>query len=159
LDLAGTEVLVSNMTENERPARGLLGLLDWRLKGRISELMANGFATGKLGEVLLLPGKPRLPFDKLILFGLGNTTEFGDNTYRAVVGRMLSTLEGLKARSAVVELPGRHFDAVAPDVAAGVLLELATDRPEHDLWTLVETTEAQQVITQQVILERRRVRH
>lgn len=158
LDLAGTEVLIANLSENERPVRGLAGLLDWRLKGRISGLIANGFATGGLGEVLLVPGKPRLPFDKVILFGLGDTASFGDRTYRDVVGRMLSTLEGLKARSAVVELPGRHIDAIRPEAAANILLELAADRADHDLWTLVEPVEAQQNITQQVILERRRSR-
>jgi len=158
LDLAATEVLVACITENERPPRGLAGLLDWRFNGRISNLLLEGFATGKLGETLLIPGKPRLPFDKIILFGLGDTEGFGDRAFRMVTERILSTLEGLKARSAVVELPGRHIDAISPDAAAAVLLELAADRAEHDLWTLIEPAEAQQVITQQVILERKRVR-
>jgi hypothetical protein len=158
LDLAATEVLVASLTENERPVRGLSGLLDWRLKGRIAGLLANGFATGELGEVLLIPGKPRLPFDKVILFGLGQTADFGDRAYRQVVARILSTLEGLRARSAVVELPGRHFNAIGPEEAASVLLEYAAERPDHDLWTLVESAEAQQVIAQQVISERKRVR-
>jgi hypothetical protein len=158
LDLAATEVLVANLTENERPMRGLAGLLDWRLRGRISNLVASGFALGQLGEVLLVPGKPRLPFDKIILFGLGRTSDFGDRTYRTVLERMFRTLEGLKARSAVVELPGRHFDAIGPAEAANVLLDLANDRPELDLWTLVEPAEAQQIVTQQVITERKRAR-
>lgn len=156
LDLAATEVLVGSLTENERPVRGLAGLLDWRLKGRISSLLVDGFATGRLGEVLLIPGKPRLPFDKVILFGLGHSSAFGDRTFRVVVEHILSTLEGLKARSAVVELPGRHCEAIRPDEAASVLLELAADRADHDLWTLVESAEAQATITQQVILHRKR---
>ena len=158
LDLAATEVLVASLTANERPVRGLAGLLDWRLQGRISNLLVSGFATGRLGEVLLIPGKPRLPFDKVILFGLGDTAEFGDRNFRAVVDRILFTLEGLKARSAVVELPGRHLDVIRPDEAANILLELAADRPDHDLWTLVESADAQQTITKQVILERKRLR-
>jgi hypothetical protein len=158
LDLAATEVLVACFAEDERPVRGLAGLLDWRMNGRLSSLLVDGFATGMLGEVLLVPGKPRLPFDKVILFGLGRTSDFGDRTYRVVVESILSTLEGLKARSAVVELPGRHLEVIRPDEAASVLLELASDRSDHDLWTLVEPAEAQQLITQQVILERKRVR-
>jgi hypothetical protein len=158
LDQAATEVLVASLTENERPVRGLAGLLDWRLQGRISSLLVSGFATGQLGEVLLIPGKTRLAFDKVILFGIGKTEDFGDRVYRTVLERILSTLEGLKARSAVVELPGRHLNTIRPDEAANVLLELAADRPDHDLWTLVETAEAQQTITQQVILERKRSR-
>jgi hypothetical protein len=158
LDLAGTEVLVANLTEDERPIRGLAGLLDFRLQGKISNLLSSGFATGALGEVLLLPGKPALAFDKLILFGLGTKAAFGDQVYRDVLDRMLATLEGIRARSAVVELPGRHFGAIGPEEAATILLDLGAQRSDHDLWTLVEPNEAQQVITQQVIVERRRMR-
>jgi hypothetical protein len=71
---------------------------------------------------------------------------------------MLETLEGLRARTAVVELPGRHRDAIAPDRAADILLEMAGSRPEHDTWTLVEPSDAQRIITQHMIQERRRVR-
>ncbi|MGC4067666.1 MAG: M17 family peptidase N-terminal domain-containing protein [Polyangiaceae bacterium] len=158
LDLAGTEVLLANLTEDERPIRGLAGLLDFRLQGKLSNLLASGFATGSLGEVLLLPGKPALAFDKLILFGLGPKSAFGDQVYRDVLERMLSTLEGIRARSAVVELPGRHFGAIGAEEAATILLDTVAQRPDHDLWTLVEPNEAQQIITQQVIVERRRMR-
>jgi hypothetical protein len=71
---------------------------------------------------------------------------------------MLSTLEGIRARSAVVELPGRHFGAIGAEAAATILLDTVAQRPDHDLWTLVEPSEAQQIITQQVIVERRRMR-
>jgi hypothetical protein len=57
-----------------------------------------------------------------------------------------------------VELPGRHLGAISPERAADILLEIAGARAEHDVWTLIETVEAQRVITQQTILERRRVR-
>jgi hypothetical protein len=72
---------------------------------------------------------------------------------------MLTTLEGLRVRSAVVELPGRHFEAIPADRAATILLEQAADRPEHDVWTLVETSDGQRTITQQLVAERRRARH
>lgn len=158
LDLAGTEVLVANVTEDERPLRGLAGLLDFRLQGRLSQLTKTGFLTGKIGEVVLIPGKPALAFDKVILFGLGRRQQFGDHAYRHVIERILSTLEGIRARSAVVELPGRHFGAIGPETAASILLEMVADRPDHDLWTLVEPSEAQQTILQQVVIERRRLR-
>ena len=73
LDLLGTEVLVSTLASDERPPHGVTGLLDFRLAGRISRLIHKGFATGRVGEVLLVPGKPKLPFDKLLLFGVGFT--------------------------------------------------------------------------------------
>jgi hypothetical protein len=159
LDLLGTEVIVSTLASDERPPHGVTGLLDFRLAGRISRLIKSGFATGKVGEVVLVPGKPKLPFDKLLLFGIGKQTEFNDPVFRAVLDKMLRTLEGLRARSAVVELPGRHFDAISPERAADILLESAGGQKEHDVWTLIEPLEAQRAITQHMIQERRRVRH
>lgn len=158
LDLAATEVLVAAVAADERPPHGIAGLVDWRLVGRVSAVLKSGFLRGDVGEVLLLPGKPKLPFDKVVLFGIGERSAFDEHVYRAVVGRMLRTLEGLRARTAVVELPGRHLDAIAPERAADILLESAGGSQAHDVWTLVEPTEAQRVITQHMIQERRRVR-
>ena len=158
LDLLGTEVIVSTLASDERPPHGLTGLLDFRLAGRISRLIQSGFAAGKVGEVVLVPGKPKLPFDKIVLFGIGKQSEFNDPVFRAVIDKMLRTMEGLRARSAVVELPGRHFDAISPERAADILLEAAGGQKEHDVWTLIEPLEAQRAITQHMIQERRRVR-
>ncbi|HMR07226.1 MAG TPA: M17 family peptidase N-terminal domain-containing protein [Polyangiaceae bacterium] len=158
LDLAGSEVLAACTFENERPPHGVAGLVDFRLAGRVSNLMLRGDISGKLGEVALLPGKPRLSFDKVLLFGGGDLGELNDRVFGLIIEGMLATLSGLRARSAVVELPGRHVDAIEPDRAADLLLERAASRPEHDLWTLVEPVDAQRVINQRMIQERRRVR-
>jgi hypothetical protein len=158
LDLAGTEVLCACLATDERPPHGVAGLVDWRLAGRVSRLLESGFASGALGEVVLLPGKPKLPFDKLLFFGIGAQQGFNERVYRGVVEKMLQTLAGLRARSAVVELPGRHFEALPPERAADILLECAGGRQDHDVWTLVEPHEAQRTITQHMIQERRRVR-
>ncbi len=158
LDLAGTEVLVVCTAEDERPPRGVAGLVDWRLAGRISKLMEDEFVSGELGEVVLVPGKPKLPFDKVLLFGVGRKREIDERVFRHVVEKMLATMEGLRARSAVVQLPGRDGELIEPERAADVLLECAGGRPEHDVWTLVEPSEAQRTITQHMVQERRRVR-
>lgn len=157
LDRAGTEVLVAAVASDERPPRGLAGLVDWRLAGRVSAILASGFATGSVGEVLLVPGKPKLPFDKILLLGIGRRAEFAEPVYRVVLDRILSTLEGLRARTAVVELPGRHMAAISAERAAGILIEAALGRQEHDVWTLVEPPDAQRAMTQ-VLQEKRRVR-
>jgi hypothetical protein len=158
LDLLGTEVLVACLAEDEKPPHGVAGLVDYRLAGRLSRLIREGFATGRSSEVLLLPGKPRLPFDKIVLFGVGARAAFDETAYRSVIEKMLSTLEGLRARTAVVELPGRHFGAISAERATDMLLEASSGRREHDVWTLVEPADAQRAVTQHMIQERRRVR-
>ena len=158
LDLLGTELIVAAISSDERPPHGVAGLVDWRLAGRISALLESGFARGTIGEVVLVPGRPKLPFDKVLLFGIGARADFNESVFRAVLEKILKTLEGLRARTAVVELPGRHFEGIAPQRAADILLENAGARPEHDVWTLLEPQDAQRAITQHMIQERRRVR-
>jgi hypothetical protein len=96
LDLLGTEVILSALAEDEQPPHGLSGLLDWRMAGRISALIERGFVTGKLGEVVLLPGKPKLPFDKVLLFGIGARA---DSRAYAFAARWSSCRGGTSTRS------------------------------------------------------------
>lgn len=158
LDEIDSEVLACSVWSDARPSHGLAGLCDFRLAGRVSALERRGLVTGDLGEVVLLPGKPRLTFDKLLVFGAGPRATFDEETFRAVVLEMLATMEGLSARASVVELPGRHEDLIPAERAADILLACAGRRPEHDVWTLVEDIDGKQRITQHMIEERRRVR-
>ena len=158
LDEIDSEVLACAVWSDVRPAHGIAGLCDWRLGGRVSDLLRRGHVTGHLGEAVMLPGKPHLTYDKVLLFGAGPRAIFSEDTFRRLVHQMLATMEGLSARVAVVELPGRHDGLVPADRAADVLLAFAGGKPEHDVWTLVENAEGKQRIVQHMIEERRRVR-
>lgn len=158
LDELDSEVLACSVWSDARPSHGLTGLCDWRLAGRIADLERQRLITGELGEVVLLPGKPRLTFDKIILFGAGPRAEFGEDAFQRLVLLMLSTMESLSTRASVVELPGRHENLIAAERAADILLACAGRKPEHDVWTLVENADGRQRITQHMIEERRRVR-
>lgn len=158
LDESDAEVLACPAWSDARPAHGVAGLCDFRLAGRVSELMRKNLVTSSLGEIVMIPGKPLLSFDKLLLFGAGPRGAFGEEVFTAVVERMLATMEGLCARAAVVELPGRHDGLIAAERAADILLECAGRKREHDVWTLVENADGKQRITQHMIEERRRVR-
>jgi hypothetical protein len=156
LDGVGTEVLVAALFEDERPPRGVAGLFDWRSAGRLSRLLQEGYATGALGEVLMTPAKPCLPFDKVIFFGAGARAQFDDLIFGALVERILTTMEGLRTRSVVAQLPGRHVELISAERAADILLDGAADKPEHDVWTLVEGLPAQRSIAEHLLKKRRR---
>jgi hypothetical protein len=156
LDRVGMEVLVATTFSDERPPRGVAGLYDWRSAGKLSAWMTKGFVSGELGEVWLTPARPRLPFDKLILFGAGRRAEFDDSIFCALTERMLATMAGLRIRAAVTELPGRHQGLITAERAVDVLLELGGSRAEHDVWTLVENASAQKSITEHLSKKRRR---
>jgi hypothetical protein len=158
LDEVSSEVIVCSIFADERPPHGTAALIDWRLGGCICRLLGDGFITGSFGEVFMVAVGRKLPFDKALLFGLGDRATFDESRFRSAVTRMLGVLEGLCTRSAVVELPGRHTASIAADQAANILLELSEGRPDHDLWTLVEPAEEQRRVAARLIEQRRRDR-
>jgi hypothetical protein len=105
-----------------------------------------------------MQGKPRLPFDKVLLVGLGARESFDDGACRKAIDALLRTLEGLSVKRAIVELPGRAGDRIAPERAAEIVLEATRDSEAHDAWYLVESAGAQAKIVVRGHDERRRDR-
>ena len=145
LDEVGSEVVVCGIWKDERPFTGLACLLDWRLAGRLSKLAKQGFLIGDVGEVLVVPARPRLPFDKLLACGLGPRASFGDATFRTVLERIIDALAGLSVKKAVIELPGRGRDGVDAEHAAEILLDVVGD-DERDALCFVEDPDGQRRI-------------
>jgi Cytosol aminopeptidase family, N-terminal domain len=154
IDEVSAEVVVCNIYRDGRPLPGLAGLLDWRLAGRLSRLAKQGFLLGEAGELLAVPVRPRLGFDKLLVAGLGPRGAFTDTTFRKVLERTIGALKGLHVKKAVVELPGRGDDAIGAERAAEILLDLIGD-DERDALTFVEDPADQQRIEKRA-QERRR---
>ncbi len=154
IDTTSAEVIACTIFEDERPMRGLAGLLDWRLAGRLSALQKSDFMTGAEDEVVLVPGRPRLPFEKVLVLGLGARSAFGDGVVRRSLARLVSTLEGLKVKRALVELPGRAAGVLEPERAADLLLECAEDALEHEMWTLVDDGDAEQTMAKKLVRRR-----
>ncbi len=159
LDEVPTEVLACGVFADARPPRGVAGLVSWRLAGRVDRLLAGGFLTGQQGEVMLLPGRPRLVADKVLLFGLGPRTSFDREVFDQVTAHLLRALVDLCIRSAVVELPGRQDDALTPEEAADRFLAAAARHDDaFDAFVLVEPLAAQRRVNQHMIEEKRRIR-
>ncbi len=151
IDAAPAEVIACSIWRDERPLRGVAGLLDWRLAGRLSALAKAGFVLGELGEVLLVPGRPQLPFEKVLLFGLGLRSAWSDDVALRTLERLTVALAGLKVKRAVVELPGRASGVLDANHAAELLLDHAHEALEHEAWTFVEGVDAQATMTQRLV--------
>jgi hypothetical protein len=158
IDEANAELIACAIWEQEAPMRGLAGLLDWRLAGRLSRLLREDFLRGEQGEVLCVPGRPRLPFDKVLVFGLGPREGFDEARFRTITKHLLRTLEGLRIPRAVVELPGRSDAAIAPDRAATVVLECVGTSAAHDAWWIVDRADAERHLLERAQEEQRRAR-
>jgi hypothetical protein len=142
LDDVSAEVVACGVFRDQRPFTGLAGLLDWRLAGRLSKLAKQGFLVGEVGEVLALPARPRLHFDKVIVMGLGARATFNDAVFQKVTERLLAALAGLHVKKACVELPGRGAGAIEPERAAAILLDRIGD-DERDALSFIEDAEGQ----------------
>jgi hypothetical protein len=158
LDELSAEVATCALFEDDWPMTGLAGLLDWRLAGRLSALGRSGYLTGASGEVMLVPGRPRVPFEKVVLLGLGRREAFDEDACTRALERIGGVLEGLKVRRAVVELPGRADGTIAPERATELLLQGVGKSKEHDAWWLVEDERSEQVVTARARDDQRRRR-
>ena len=68
---ATSETVVVMVPSDERPLRGDAGRIDWRLDGRLSEQLQFGFASGVLGEAVLLPASLPLFASRVLMVGVG----------------------------------------------------------------------------------------
>lgn len=154
LDETSAEVVACGVYRDERPLSGLAGLLDWRLAGKLSRIAKQNFFLGDVGEVLAVPVRPRLPFDKVLAFGLGPKATFAEATFERVLERTLDAIAGLNVKKAVVELPGRGNGAISAQKAAELMADRIGD-DERDTLTFVEDVEDQRTIEKHLADRRR----
>jgi hypothetical protein len=155
LDLLLSDVLAIPIGAGERPPQGCAGLVDYRFGGRVSEVIQSGAMRGAVGDKVFLSGRPKLPFDKVLLYGQGELENFNPQIYAGLVDLLLESLSELGVRRAVVELPGRARDLIKPEIAAEILLDRTGDHPLFDSWTLVDSSEAQRTVTNLLRRDRR----
>jgi hypothetical protein len=99
------DAMLVPLPEDERPLRGDAGIADWRLVGTISDLVASGFCSGRLGEATLVPAGGRLAAERILLFGVGPVAGMhGRGLERALTFAGVKLL-GIRARAAVLALP------------------------------------------------------
>jgi hypothetical protein len=104
LDQAQAESLCLFVGQDERPLRGLAGLVDWRLAGGLSRFLRSGLVTGQMGDALLTMAGPRLGFEKLFIFGMGGAGQ-GEEELAARLADGLRRLAAAGVRAAAFDLP------------------------------------------------------
>lgn len=159
IDALRCEALALPLFSDERPLRGALGLLDWRLCGFLSGLVERGKVRGEPLETVLVPGRPKLGMDKLFMLGLGPSAGFDERGLRQGLDHILDTLARARVRSTALVLPGRNgARPIAPARAMEVFVACTLHRDDHDELILLEPLEAQREMEPVMERERRRAR-
>ena len=160
-DEAPSELVVLPLFSDVRPLRGAAGLVDWRLCGFLSKLIIRGRVAAQFGEQTLLPGAGRLPFDKVLLFGLGERSAFDVERFDEAMLRIFRALDRLNTRAAALELPGRAVGAIEAALAAERLHSVARRCDalnQLDDLVVVESPAGQRAMEPVIEQERRRSR-
>lgn len=130
----GGDVLVVPIWGDVRPLRGAAGLLDWRLCGKISQMIREGRVSGSAGEKLLLV-TGRVPWQRVLGIGAGPSDIFGDGPCKATLDCALEAARGIGAKQVALAVPGRDLDLVKPERAMRYLLEaVEKSQTAHGAW-------------------------
>ncbi len=166
LDRLRCDLLVLGCCVEERPLRGIAGLVDWRLNGWLSRLLAGARFSGRFGEQLLFPVGHRVGPRRALLAGLGERALLDEDRLsegiellwaaaaRIVEGAVAAPLMGVAAgslpkRRALLLLTGgarRHLG----DLARLKRPRLTVLTAPEDLRVLQSTLERRRTLTPRV---------
>ena len=107
-----TDVAVVPFFSDERPLQGDAGRADWRLCGRISELLVAGTLQGESGEALLVTAPGGIRCGRVIALGLGARGRFDADAVRETARDAVLRALGLRCRSLAMSLPAEDGDAL-----------------------------------------------
>lgn len=141
-DRVPTDTLVLTFFQDERPLKGPTGLSDWHLCGRLSKLVMGDFVDGHFGEPLLMPATERLPFERIMVFGLGPRDKFGLEKYRDIINRLCDALVKMNIPEFALALPGVTMSDIDPAEAAEIFGQTAAAcfRPHPELFDKLAVT-------------------
>lgn len=126
IDRVAAETFVVSLFEDDRPPRGVSGLVDWRLCGRLSSLLVGGHLQGQFREAVLFPGYGRLPTGRVCAYGLGKSSDFTPARAREACWYIADSLHKLRVTSFIAALPGSPASPVPVRARMELFLEELT---------------------------------
>ena len=121
LEREQVELLVAPLFEGERPLRGSAGRADWRLCGRLSQLLASGQLSGAPGEAALVGGFAGIASPWLLALGCGSGARFDAAASSRFAAEALARVLSLRVRSAVLALETRGPELSVRERVEGVV--------------------------------------
>ena len=125
LDKLAVDVLVLGPFEGERPLRGVAGFCDWRLNGRLSQMLVDKSFMGKPRDVVLTDTGDRIGSPRVLLFGQGKRVSLDLTIYKRRVRKMIVDVKKARFESYAIELPGVDPGPLHPEQAIHEFLDAA----------------------------------
>lgn len=97
IDRVNAELVLLMHHENAVPFRDAMGLIDWRVNGKLSRLVQDKVFTGKAREMVLMPAENRFKAQKLVLLGLGPREAFETGHIPQVFDFVFDTVKRIQA--------------------------------------------------------------
>lgn len=132
--------LVLGFFSDEKPPRGICGLMDWRLNGMISREIKQGHVSGEFKEKVAIPCPERIDSELLVLYGLGCLTDLTYDRIYTAAYEIAGAADAMKFREFAFDLPGEGRTALT---TAGILEAMITgffDFLSDDVSKLANTT-------------------
>ena len=104
VDALDCESVAIAICSDVRPLAGLAGVRDWRMCGRLSDLLRKGHVSGKAREQVLIPTLGMIPPKRIFLFGWGPRSSMLDGATEKIAW-MVDVLVKAKVKRVAVALP------------------------------------------------------
>lgn len=104
IDKIPAEIVVMMCYESDVPFRNLLGVLDWRINGRLSQFVKENKFAGRARELLLMPSEKRFKGREIMILGLGDKAGFDQKHVAQVLDYFLCTIEKKKTQQVCFSL-------------------------------------------------------
>lgn len=94
------DALAVPLFEDQRTLDGPVAVVDWRLDGSLSRMIAAGELSGRIGKQLALPGNGKFAAPWILIIGCGRWRSLDREDYLTMTGRLLH----VAANAGVAEL-------------------------------------------------------
>jgi leucyl aminopeptidase len=157
------DAVVVNLFEGVAAPGGGTGAVDAAMGGAISDLIASGDIRGKSGEFTLIHSLGRLPSPRVIVAGLGRSTDFSMDQVRSLSGELARYLRRQRLKNVAVIAHGAGIAGLPPEdcaeaIAEGTLLGLYRflrhKRPDDEAFDIEMLTVVEHDATKLPLLER-----
>ena len=122
IDRIETEVVILPFFSDERPLKGAAGLIDWRMRGKISRLIIEGRLSGGKGESTLFLPDYRISAKKILMAGLGDSSRFNESELKEAGARIIQQMAHINVKEFTVALPPKKLSSLESTDATGALL-------------------------------------